>query len=81
MITALVCIANLFYGLRQTIRMWKKRQKAEAVLLLVLTLFITGYFVPATAAYWPTVQKVNRALFQPLSDYVLHLLQIHVEEL
>lgn len=81
MITAFVCIANLFYGFGQTIRMWKKRQKAEAVLLLVLTLFMTGYFIPATASYWPTVQKVHQALYKPISDYVIRILQIHVEEL
>lgn len=80
MIIFLVCIVNLGYGLFQTFRMWKKRRKPEAVLLLSLTLFITGYFVPATAAYWPTTQKVNRFLFKPVSDYVLRLLQIHVEE-
>lgn len=80
MITILVCTANLCYGLGQTIRMWRKRQKTEAILLLSLTLFIMGYFMPATADYWPTVQKVNRVMFQPISDYVLHLLQIHVGE-
>ncbi|MBB6734195.1 hypothetical protein [Cohnella zeiphila] len=47
--------------------------------LLVLTLYITGYFVPFTAPYWPTVQKVNRALFQPISDFLLHFLQIRTE--
>ncbi|MDD9268450.1 hypothetical protein ACFPES_15520 [Paenibacillus sp. GCM10023248] len=81
MIATLVCIANLCYGLGQTIRMWRRRQKTEAIVLLSLTLFIIGYFLPATAAYWPTVQKVNSRIFQPVSDYVLHLLQIHVGEL
>ena len=80
MITILVCTANLCYGLGQTIRMWRTKQKTEAIMLLCFTLFITGYFVPATMDYWPTVQRVNGALFHHVSDDVLHLLQIQVGE-
>jgi hypothetical protein len=81
MITIVVCLANLGYGLIQAIRMWRNMQKFEAMLLLALTVFITGYFLPITAAYWPTTQKVNLFLFKPISDYVTRLLHFHVEVL
>lgn len=79
MISVVVCAANLIYGLSQTVVMWKKRKKTDAALLLILTLWITGYFLPATAPYWPTAQNTNRALFQPISKYVLNLLHIRAE--
>lgn len=79
MISVVVCVANLLYGCSQTVLMWKKRKKTEAALLLILTLWITGYFLPATSPYWPTAQKTNSALYQPISDYVFNLLHIRAE--
>lgn len=81
MITGIVCLTSLGYGLGYTLRLWKKRMKREAILLLLLTVLTTGYYVPATVSYWPNVEGVNRLLFKPVSDYVLGLLHIRPEEL
>jgi hypothetical protein len=62
-----------------TVKLWKQRNRRDAIVLSLLSAVITCYFIPVVGDTMPTAESLNTYIFKPISDYVQEVLNIKSE--
>lgn len=79
MLILTICVFYIFYGIRLAINLWKQRNRRDAIVLSLLSVIITCYFIPAFGDIMPTAESLHTYMYKPISDYVQEVLNIKSE--
>jgi hypothetical protein len=80
MLNVTICFIAISYGLKDFIQLWKKRAKSEAILILLLYGFSISYLVPIIGSTRPSVESLNRFIYNPISVYMRDLMKIRLAD-
>ncbi|SFS68281.1 hypothetical protein SAMN05428962_2165 [Paenibacillus sp. BC26] len=66
------------YVIATYVKLWKQKNRKEAIVLLLFGLFIACYFIPVIENWMPTSESINTFLYKPISVYVRSALNINL---
>lgn len=75
-----LCLIAICLGLKGSIRIWKQQAKTDAIVLLLYYLVIIVYLNPYMGFSKLTLESLNKFIYGPVSDYMIDLLKVRVEE-
>ncbi|KQX46744.1 hypothetical protein ASD40_15750 [Paenibacillus sp. Root444D2] len=75
-----LCLIAICLGLKGSIRLWKQQTKTDAIVLLFYYLVIIVYLNPFMGFSKLTLESLNKIIYGPVSDYMIDLLKVRVEE-
>ncbi|SDN36663.1 hypothetical protein SAMN04487897_102655 [Paenibacillus sp. yr247] len=81
MINAALCLLAICLGLKGSIRIWKQHAKKDAIVLLLFYIIFIVYLYPFMGSSRLSVESLCRFIYSPISDYMMDLLKIRLEEL
>lgn len=79
MLILTICALYMWYGIRITVNLWKQRNRRDAIVLVLLSVIIICYFIPAVGEIMPTAESLNTYIFKPISGYVQEVLNVKPE--
>lgn len=80
MLNTAICLIAICLGLKGSIRIWKKQAKTDAIVLLLFYVVVIFYLNPLMDSSRFSVESFNRFIYGPVSDYMMDLLKIRMEE-
>jgi hypothetical protein len=79
MFVASLAVLYTLYGILTVVRLWKRGNRRDAIVLIVFSAVVLGYFSPLAGKAIPTPQSLYAPLIKPISESVKSILNIQEE--